>query len=142
MACIDIIEVPVEIQNAKEQRCVAAHLRVLAEKAIDEVEDSGRIGANRHTGKSALKHCGDKCCAESLAGNICDQKGGAVIGDRENVEVVAADGETGRINPGDREMRKVSQPDMKKRLLYIARDTQFLIQTLPMALLFDEARVV
>ena len=80
--------------------------------------------------------------AKAFAGNIRDQEGRAIILHRKNVEVVAADREAGNIHAADREMREIAEPAREKRLLNVARDAEFLLQALALALVFDQARVV
>ena len=73
------------------------------------VEDARRIGANGHAGKRALQHGGEKRCTEAFAAHVSDQEGGAVIVDREHVEVVASDRLAWVIHACDREVRKIAK---------------------------------
>ena len=92
MTGIDVFEVALLVQNSEKHRGVAADFGVIAQKAIDVIEDACRIGAESHAGERALEHGGEKRGAESFAGNVGDQESGAVIVERENVEVIATDG--------------------------------------------------
>lgn len=67
MPGIDEFEVAVVIQNAKKHRRITADFSMIAEKAIDMVEDARGIGAQSHGRKRALEHGREKSGAETLA---------------------------------------------------------------------------
>src|SRR5712671_7453987 len=83
MAGVDEFQMAFLIENAEEHGGVAADFRVIAEEAIDMIEDARGIGAESHAGERALKHGGEKRGAESLAGYVSDEKSGAAIAKRE-----------------------------------------------------------
>src|SRR5262249_44724641 len=60
----------------------------------------------------------------------------------EDVEIISTDGQAREVDSADREMRIIAKIFGKKRLLDVARDTDFLLEALPFALAFDEARIV
>ena len=72
---------------------------MFAQETIDVVEDRAGVCAHGHAGKSALEHRREKRGAQAFAGNIGDQKGRAIVADRENIEVVAANLVTGEWIP-------------------------------------------
>src|SRR4029077_20841813 len=107
MPSIDEFEVAVVIQNAKKHGCIAADFRMIAEKAIDVVEDACGVGAQSHGRKRALEHSGEKGGAKTFAGNVGDKERGAIVIERENVEVVASNRKARIIAARDGEMRVV-----------------------------------
>src|ERR1700722_14628655 len=70
VAGINEIEMAVFVQGPEKHGGIAPDLRMFAEKAIDEVEDTRRIVANGHPEKGALEHGSKKRGAEPLTGNI------------------------------------------------------------------------
>src|SRR5256886_14813885 len=90
VAGVNIFEMAFLIENAEEHGGVAADLRGIAQEAIDMIENARGIGAKSHAGERALKHGGEKRGAESLAGNVSDEKSGAAIAKRENIEVISS----------------------------------------------------
>ena len=90
MAGIQIFQIAVAVENAKEHRRVAANLGVLAQESIDVLENARGIGADGHARKRALQHGGQQRGAQAFAGNVGDQESGAVFVDRKHVEIVAA----------------------------------------------------
>ena len=90
MAGVNVLEMAFLIENAEEHGGVAANLRVIAQEAIDMIEDARGIGADSHARERALKHGGKKRGAESLAGYVSYEKSGAAIAKREDIEVISS----------------------------------------------------
>src|SRR5260370_38201448 len=91
MAGVDEFEMAFLIENAEEHGGVTADLGVIAEEAIDMIEDARGIGAESHAGERALKHGGEKRGAESFTGNVSEEKSGAAVAEREDIEVISSD---------------------------------------------------
>src|SRR5207253_6320760 len=89
MTRIDEFEMAVIIEQTKEHRSIAAHLGMLAKKAVHVIENARWIGAERHAGKRALQHGGQNGGTESFAGNVGNDKRRAPIAYAKNVEIVA-----------------------------------------------------
>src|SRR5258706_539635 len=142
MAGIDEFQMAFLIEDAEEHSGVAADLGVIAEEAVDMIEDARGIDAQSHSGERALKHGGDNRGAESLTGNVRDKKRRPAIAQREDIEVISADCQAGEIESGDGEMRVFSETAREKPLLDVAGDIDFLLETLAFTLAFNEAGVV
>src|SRR5437879_2047285 len=142
MAGIDEFQMAFLIEDAEEHSGVAADLGVIAEEAVDMIEDARGIDAQSHSGERALKHGGDNRGAESLTGNVRDKKRRPAIAQREDIEVISADRQAGEIESGDREMRVFSETAREKPLLDVAGDIDFLLEALAFTLAFNEAGVV
>ncbi len=91
MAGVDEFQMALLIENAEEHGGVAADLRVIAQETVDMVEDARGIGAECHSGERALKHSGEKRGPKSFAGNVRDEKRGAAIAERKDIEVISSD---------------------------------------------------
>src|SRR4029077_7468187 len=74
--------------------------------------------------------------------NIGDEKGGAVVAERKNIEVIAADGKAGEIASCDGEMRIIAEVARQECLLNVAGDVDFLLHALAFALACYQAGVV
>src|SRR6266404_5188841 len=142
MSGIDVLEFPITAENTKKHGGVFAYFRMLAQEIIDVIKNSRRIGAHGHAGKRALEHRREQGCAESLAGNVRDQEGSAVIAHRKYVEVVATDGETRKINTAHGKMRVIAKTTREKSLLNVACDGEFLLETLTLAFILDQAGII
>jgi len=64
---------PFLIENAEEHGGVASDLGVIAEEAVDMIEDTRGSDAESHSGERALKHGGDNRGAKPLPGNVRDK---------------------------------------------------------------------
>jgi hypothetical protein len=142
MTGIDEFQTAVSIEDTKEHRGVSADLDAFAEKAIEVIEDTRGVGADAHARESALQHGGKERGAEAFPGDIRNEKGCAVITHREDVEVIAAHGQAGRIGAGDGKMRVIAKAARVKGPLDVASDAEFLLEALALALAFHEACVV
>src|SRR6266436_347240 len=142
MAGIDEFQMAFLIEDAEEHSGVAADLGVIAEEAIDMIEDARGIDAESHSGKRALKHGGENRGAKSFTGNIGNKKRGAAIAEWKNVEVVSADCQAREVESGNREMRVFAEIAREKRLLNVAGNVDLLLEALAFALAFDEASVI
>ena len=142
MACLDVFEHAVAADDADEHGGVAADFVVAAEKFVDVVEDRDGIGAHREARQRALQHGGEQSRTQAFAADVGDEEGGAVLVDREHVEVVASDFSAGMMHAGDGEMGEVVEAVRNKRLLDGARDGKLLLKALALALLLNQAGVV
>ncbi len=115
---------------------------MIAQKAVDVIEDSGRIRAQGHPGERALEHGGKQRGAESFAGNVGDQKSSAIVAQRKDVEVVSPYGQARIIDAIDREMRVLAEVAREQRLLNAARDVELFLHALTFALALDQSRVI
>src|SRR5260370_26170716 len=97
MSGIDVLEIPIAAENTKKHRGIFAHFGMLAQKIIDVIKNSRGIGAHGHAGKRALEHRRQQSRAESLAGNVRDQEGSAVITHPKHIEIIATDGEARKL---------------------------------------------
>ena len=107
------------------------------------MKDARRIGADRHAGKRALQHGGEQRGAKSLAGNVGDQKRGAL---RRSWETRRSSrrppARHGVVDAANGQMRKIAEAARQQRLLNVARDAQFLLEALALALALHQTRVV
>ena len=142
MTRIDEFEMAVIIEQTKEHRSIAAHLGMLAKKAVHVIENARWIGAERHAGKRALQHGGQNGGTESFAGNVGNDKRRAPIAYAKNVEIVASDREARKIHTGHAEVRRIRKIARQQRLLDVARDVDFLFESLALAFALDQTRVV
>src|SRR5260370_841094 len=117
-----------------------------AGKGVPQARDAEQfvvgVGAHGHAGKRALEHRREQGCAESLAGNVRDQEGRAVIAHRKYIEVVAADGEARKINAAHGKMRVIAKAAREKGLLNVACNGEFLFEPLTLAFIFEEAGII
>ncbi len=105
-------------------------------------EEPRRIGAQGHAREHALQHGGDQRGAQAFAGDVGDQKRGAMVAERENVKVVAAHREAREIATGDGEMRIIADVAREQRLLNVSGDIDLLLEALAFALAGDQAGIV
>src|SRR5439155_863538 len=89
-----------------------------------------------------MKHGGENRGAESLAGNIRDEKRGAPVAERKNIEVISTDRQAGKIESRDGEVRVFAEIARQKRLLNVAGDVDLLLEALAFTLAFHEAGIV
>ena len=94
MPGIDELNPTFAINDAEEHCGIATNLRVFAQKSVDVVKDACRISSHVHPGKGTLQHRCQKRGTQTLAGNISDEKGRAVVAQREHVKVVASHRQT------------------------------------------------
>jgi hypothetical protein len=134
VAGIDVFQVALLVEDSEKHRGVAPDLCVITQKAVDMIEDSCRVGAQGHPGERALQHGRKKGGAESFAGNVGDQKSGAIVAQRKDVEVVSPYGQARIIDAVDREMRILAEVAREQRLLNTAGDVQLLLHALTFAL--------
>ncbi len=92
MTGVDEFEVAFLVENAEEHGGVAADFGMAAEEFVDVIDDTSGIGAEGHGGKRALEHGGEESGAETFAGDVGEEEGGAFVAQGEDVEIVAADG--------------------------------------------------
>ena len=142
MAGIEIVEVALTIDAPEKHGGVAADIGVRAQEIVDVLEDAHRIGAQGHAGERALQHGGEQRRADSLSRNVGDHEGSAVFGDREHIEVIAADGVAGSVHAGDGQVRKIAEAARQQGLLNFAGDAQFLFEALALPFALDQAGVV
>src|SRR6266849_8558735 len=142
MAGIGEFEAAFPVEDGKEQRGVAAEARVVAEKVINVVEHRGGILAEGHSGERALKHGGEKRRAQAFAGNVGNEKSGAIAVEPQDVKVVAPDGQARLIHARHLQVRKVLEFARQQRLLDFAGDAELLLHALPFALALHQPRVV
>ncbi len=142
MARIDEFEMAVLIEDPEEHRGVTAHFRVIAKKAIHVIEEKRGVGAEGHARERTLEHGGNDGGAKPLAGNVGNHKRSTVITQREDIKVVAPNGQAGEIDAGHGEVRVVGEIARQERLLNVERDVDLLLQALALAFPFDEASVV
>src|SRR5882724_3537464 len=142
MTGVDEFEMAFLIENAEEHRCVAADFRVSAEEAIHVIEEASGIGAECHSGKRALKHGGEKRGAQPFSGNVGDEKCGAALAKRKNIKIISPDGQAGKIEASDGEVRVFAEVTREQGLLDVAGDIDFLFEALAFALAFDEAGII
>ena len=143
MTGIDEFQTAITVEGSKEHRGVSADLDAFAEKAIKVIEDTRGVSTDAHARESALQHGGKERSAEALPRrDIRNEKGCAVITHREDVKVIAADGQAGRIGAGDGKMRVIAKAARVKGPLDVASDAEFLLEALALALAFHEACVV
>ena len=142
MTGIDEFQTAVKVEDSKEHRGVSADLDAFAEKAVKVVEDTCGVSSDAHARESALQHSGKKRGAEALPRDIRNEKGGAVITHREDVEVIAADGKAGRIGAGDGKMRVIAKAARVKGPLDVASDAEFLLEALALALALHQPGVI
>src|ERR1700730_9635557 len=100
MTGVEIVEITILVQDSEKHRGVSADVGVLAEEVIDAMEDAHGIGPDGHPRQCALKHGSEQRGANSLAGNVGNDEGGAVIAHGEHIKVIAANGVTGSIESG------------------------------------------
>src|SRR4029077_1234655 len=115
---------------------------MIAEKAVDMIEHAGGSDAEGHSGERPLQHGGENRGAESFAGNVRDEKRGAAIAERKDVEVVSSHREARKIESGNGEVRVFAEVAREKRLLNVAGDVDLLFEPLAFTLAFDEPGVV
>ena len=142
MSGIDVLEISITAENTKKHGGVFAHFGVLAQKVVDVIENSHRIGAHGHTGKCALQHGREQSRAKTFAGDVRDQKCSSIIAHRKHIKVVSSDGEAGEINPADREMGVIAEAAWQKGLLNLAGDAELLLKALALALVLNQSRIV
>ena len=106
------------------------------------MENARGIGAEGHARQRALEHGGQQRGANSLAGNVGNDEGGAVLAHRKDIEVIAAHGVTRSIDGGDGQVREIAEAARQERLLNFPRDAQFLLEALALAFALHEARIV
>jgi len=85
-------QVALLIENTEKHGGVTSDLGMGAQELIDMIDDARGIDAEGHSGERTLKHGRENRGAESLAGNVGDEKRGAAFAKRKNIEVVTADG--------------------------------------------------
>src|SRR5579871_42508 len=142
VARVDVLEMALIVDNAEKHRCVAADFSVITEEAIDVIEDASGIRAERHAGQRTLQQVRTESGAESFAGDVGEEKRGAIVAEREDVEVVSADGQAREVDPTDRKMWIITEIFRQKGLLNVAGDTDFLFEALAFAFALNEASVV
>src|SRR5207245_3619639 len=97
------------IEYSEKNRGLAAHLRLIAEETVYVIEHTRGIRAQGHCGKRPLQHGGHNCGAKPFAGNVGDEKRGAAIAKREDVEVVASNGQARKVDAGHGEVRAIGE---------------------------------
>ena len=95
-----------------------------------------------HSSQRALEHGRKQRGADSLPGDVGNDKGGAVIAHGKHIKIIAAHRVTGSIDGGNGQVRKIAEAARQERLLNFPGDTQFLLEALALALAFHQARVV
>src|SRR5580704_2925494 len=115
MAGVEVIEIAFAVEYSKKHGGIPPNLGMLAKEIVDVVEDACGIGAQRHTRQCALQHSGEQRSADSFTSDVGDDEGGAVIAHREHIIVITADGMTGSVYAGNRQVRKIPEAARQQR---------------------------
>src|SRR5579862_7731559 len=142
MAGVGIFEFAVRIEDAEEKRGRPPNFLMAAQKAVDVGNDPPGLLAQGEGGKGALKQSRHQGGAQSFAGNVRDQEGGAPILKLDQIEIIAAYFQAGLIDPGYLNVGLAAQDFGEQRLLNLAGDGDFAFHALPFAVLFEQARIV
>ena len=113
-----------------------------AQKIVYVIEDARRIRTQRHSRQRPLQHRREQRGAQSFAGNVCQQKSGAIVAQRKHVEIIASDRQARKIHARNRQMRILAKIFGQQRLLNIARDINFLLHALAFAFALHQPRIV
>src|SRR4051794_6861159 len=134
MTGVEVLEIPVNVENAKKYSRVTPDFGVFAQKTIDVLKQARRVHTDGEIRKGALKHGREQCSAEAFARNIRYQKCGALFIHLEHIEVISANRLARRIDSTDRQVRKIAKTAGQKSLLNIAGYAQFPFDALPFKL--------
>jgi hypothetical protein len=82
---------------------------MVAEETVNMIEHSRGIRAQSHAGQRTLQQVRAKRSAEALAGNVRKQERGTIFAQGENVKVITAYRQAGKIDTGDGEVRVIAK---------------------------------